>query len=142
MRGELTCAPPRAQLILGVMFALSVGLPCAEGRIFTNKRGKTIDAEMVGASSTHVRLKKNDRVFNVSIDTLSETDQIFIRQELDATRHRIALEKRIAAIRNASRPKTPDAEGGTEGGEESGEAAEPAFDATNTDFVDVPDKPA
>jgi len=122
-----------------MLLALSAGLPCAEGRIFTNKKGKAIDAEMVGASSTHVRLKKDGRVFNVPIDSLSEADQAFIRTELKEIRHRMTLQKRIAAIRNAGLPKKE--EMGAEDGQE-GEAAEATFDATNTDFISGPDEPA
>ncbi len=129
MKRKQMCFPAGVQWILGVLLVLGAGLPCAEGRVFTNKKGRSIEAEMIGASSTHVRLKKDGRVFNVPIDTLSEADQAYIRQETAAVRSRLMLQQRLDAIRNRNAPGSAKPDPAEE------PDAEPGFDETNTDFV-------
>lgn len=127
MMRRLSCVFPGARLLAALLIVSAMARGQALGRVFTNTKGKTIEAEMVGASKTHVRLKKDGRVFNVPIETLSDTDQHFIRMALEETKRKQILQQRIAAIRNAGSQKKP---------EEAEDVADsPTFDSGNTDFV-------
>ncbi len=75
--------------------------PLAEGRIFTNKEGKKIDAEYVNATDTHVvlKLKKNGRTYSLEIAKFSEDDISFIketRNEIEKVRKLSSEKVRVA----------------------------------------------
>lgn len=64
------------------MFALLIGVlvPCgAEGREFTGKNGKKIEAEIVSKSGKEVELKLDTgKVVTVPLSSLSDGDQLFV----------------------------------------------------------------
>ena len=55
----------------------------AEYRTWTNKEGKSLSAELVTATDTHVtlKLKKNRKETEIAIDTLSAADQAFLKAQ-------------------------------------------------------------
>lgn len=69
------------------LFVLSAGLfllPLnAELRTFTNTEGQTLSAELIKADETSATLRiKGGRIATVKLDTLSETDQVFVQKWL------------------------------------------------------------
>ncbi|MCP5535700.1 MAG: clan AA aspartic protease [Akkermansiaceae bacterium] len=59
----------------------------AEMRVFTNKEGKPLEAEIVSKTDSHVKLRtpatKGGKVYTVAIATLSEKDQEFVKAWVD-----------------------------------------------------------
>lgn len=86
---------PLFVLILS-LFALEFSY--AEMRTFTNKNGKSLKAEIVSKTDTHVKLKtvssKGEKVYSIAIDTLSDKDQEYIKNWKDEA----ALAKKFADI--------------------------------------------
>ena len=65
------------------LFALSLMAPFAtqaEVRIFTSRDGRTVEAEVAGVRKDVVQLKLPGRVADVRIATLSDDDQLYIKQ--------------------------------------------------------------
>ncbi len=62
-------------LLLAQLFSTMV-----EARVFTNKQGREIDAEIISVASPEVKIKRADgKVFTMLIDTFTDEDQAFIR---------------------------------------------------------------
>ncbi|BDS08834.1 hypothetical protein NT6N_38740 [Oceaniferula spumae] len=61
-------------------------IPCAqaETRTFTNKEGKSLTAEVVSKTETHVKLKTNKgKVYTIALATLSGPDQDYVKSWKD-----------------------------------------------------------
>ena len=66
---------PLLILLLAQLFSTMV-----EARVFTNKQGREIDAEIISVASPEVKIKRADgKVFTMLIDTFTDEDQAFIR---------------------------------------------------------------
>ena len=51
-----------------------------EARVFTNKQGREIDAEIISVAPPEVKIKRGDvKVFTMLIDAFTEEDQAYIR---------------------------------------------------------------
>jgi hypothetical protein len=99
-------------VFLGSLFF--VGSSLAEPRIFTNKEGKALTAELIHVEDENAVLKlANTRQVKIPLDSLTETDQEFIKSwwkenknnvtEMDL---RLAIEKKTRRISNTDRVKT------------------------------------
>ena len=69
--------------LLALLCSIAAMSP-ASGRIFTNKKGKKLDAEVVSKTETQVKLRtEKGKVYEIALDTLSEADQDYIRSWKD-----------------------------------------------------------
>jgi len=64
------------------IFSMLIIVGDADGRSFTDTKGRVIQAKILDFNGGHVLLKleKNDKTYEVSIDNLSEADRAFIAQ--------------------------------------------------------------
>lgn len=67
------------------MFLIGVPFSCdAATRIFTDTKGRKIEAEILGKSDNHVRVRTlQGREHSIELTTLSEADREFVRQWVD-----------------------------------------------------------
>jgi len=77
-----------AALALALAFAATTAMPVADAgevREWTDTRGRTLRAEFLGAEDGTVRVRRvrDDRVFRIAIDRLSEKDRAFVRDRRD-----------------------------------------------------------
>ena len=75
-------------------FVLLAGIP-SSGRTFTNKDGRSIEADFISATETEVvvKLKRNLRIHTIKIETLSDEDVAFISEE----REKLEAEEKLKA---------------------------------------------
>lgn len=84
---------------------LLAGISPADTRVFTNRDGKTIRAELISADETQIQIKTPaGRKFTLKIDQLSDEDQEFVREKIEADKEaaeeeKAKLEKAAAAVR-------------------------------------------
>ena len=74
----------------------------AGSRIFTDRDGRKIEAEIIAKSDNHVRIRTaGDKEFNVELDKLSESDRNFIRNWEDPQSNRAMARTDIARVMRA-----------------------------------------
>jgi len=98
----------RSALLLAGLTAwvLVVCVRQASARQFTDAQGRTIEADVVGASPTHVMLKKGGRTFKVPLEKLSQQDRAYIDElRAEGEKRRKLAEARAALLRPSDEPK-------------------------------------
>jgi hypothetical protein len=99
--------PKRTSLIaaalIGTLQLLAAGPADASGtRIFKNREGKKIEAEILAKSDNHVRVRTTaDKEFSIELATLSEADQEFVRNWVDPQSKEAMARTDIARVMEA-----------------------------------------
>jgi len=105
----------------GLALSLALTAPtitAAEMRTFTDTSGRTMAGEVLEATETTVRIRRDDdRVFELALDTLTETDRAHIAAwrlkralafgGIEISAHRVRLDSDLTQTRSSTRkPKT------------------------------------
>lgn len=84
------CCFRRICLGLAVLAGLAILSPrLADGRTWTDLKGRTMEAKFVRVSGNEVVLEKGFKVVRVPLDQLSEADRQYVQKQLDAEGQRI-----------------------------------------------------
>lgn len=76
---------PLLTAMLAALFLFTASLLQAEPRTFTDAQGRTITAELLEAGEDSIRIRRDDgSLFNIPINTLSQSDQDYITDWIDA----------------------------------------------------------
>lgn len=88
-----------------LLFSLSLasaGVSHAGTRIFTNRDGKKVEAEIIAKSDNHVRLRTPaNKEYSVGLATLSQSDQEFVRNWEDPASERAVARTDLAKVMQA-----------------------------------------
>jgi hypothetical protein len=100
--------------ILAALIAIAIGFgpavaqneapvtPPAQTRIFKNRDGKKIEAELLAKSDNHVRVRTaNGKEFSIELATLSDDDQEFVRGWVDPRSKEAVARTDIAEVMKA-----------------------------------------
>jgi len=97
----------RTLRVLAVAVVLAGGAVHGESRIFTNRDGKAIRAELIKAGEEQIEIKAgNGKKYTLRLDQLSDADQEFIREKLAADEETAGAERermRLAAAADTAR---------------------------------------
>lgn len=99
--GQARPAPRCPTPVLSAIL-LALSLLLADGRTFTDVKGRTIEAEFVRADETEVVLKvtRTQRKYRIKIETLSEADARYVERRRGEDAFERAKEvKRLAAVK-------------------------------------------
>lgn len=110
----------KQSLFLAAALLLFPLLSVADGRTFTNKAGKMIEAELIGVESGSAVLKlRGDRTAKVPLGSLSEEDQAYVKSWHEENKNKISerdVELTIEKDTERIKDEVPDRNKGGKGG--------------------------
>ena len=84
------CRIRRISLGLALLAGLGILAPYrADGRTWTDQKGRTLEAKFVRVSGNEVVLEKGFKVIRVPLDQLSEADRQYVQKQLEAEGQRL-----------------------------------------------------
>ncbi len=106
-----------------LLVCLTCSMSSVSGRVFTNLKGKRINADFVSGTDTHVTLKltKNRKTYTIPLAQLIQEDQDYIADKIETQKeedlakdqsHKIAaaIEKMVTFVRSSKGKKIGDGE--------------------------------